>query len=91
MRDVPDVIRRLDADGFQIVIVSNESLDRFKSPQVIRERVERKTRRIEQWAAAVAPVRVLALVATSKVTDLDNVARRANRLPALATHRPAAS
>ena len=39
---VPAVLRRLHDEGFRIVVVTNESMDRFKQPEAIRKAVAKK-------------------------------------------------
>jgi bifunctional polynucleotide phosphatase/kinase len=62
---VPAVLASLHASGHAIVIVTNESMDRFKKPDVIRSAMMKKTGRLAGFAAA-ANVPMLALCATAK-------------------------
>lgn len=61
---VPQVLSTLSA-AHAIVIVTNESMDRFKKPEAIRAAILKKTGRLEGFAAA-AKVPLLALCATAK-------------------------
>ena len=62
---VPQVLASLHASGSAIVIVTNESMDRFKKPEAVRSAILKKTGRLEGFAAA-ANVPILALCATAK-------------------------
>ena len=64
---VPRVLAELHASGSAIIIVTNESMDRFKKPEAIRAAILKKTGRLEGFAAA-AGVPLLALCATAKDT-----------------------
>ena len=58
-------LQRLHREGHAIAIVSNESLDRFKSVDVLARHLLKKQTRVSQWCQAIG-VPVLALVATAK-------------------------
>lgn len=62
---VPAVLKALHAAGHSIVLVTNESMDRFKKPDAIRSAILKKTGRLAGFAAA-ANVPMLALCATAK-------------------------
>ena len=62
---VPQVLQALHASGHAIVIVTNESMDRFKKPEASRSAILKKTGRLEGFAEA-ANVPLLALCATAK-------------------------
>jgi len=62
---VPAVLRRLHTDGHLIVILTNESMDRFKQPEAIRKAILKKTGRLMGFAKA-ADVPLIALCATAK-------------------------
>ena len=66
---MPAVLRTLHAQGYKLVVVTNESLDRFKKLDAINNCVLKKTGRLERFAAAVGvPLQVL--VATAKPDDV---------------------
>ena len=62
---VPAVLQRLHADGFKIVIVSNESMDRLVKPDAIANAIKKKTGRLHAFVRAV-DVPTLVLCATAK-------------------------
>jgi len=62
---VPQVLSALAASGHAIVIVTNESMDRLKKPDAIKNNLLKKTGRLAGFAAA-AGVPLLALCATAK-------------------------
>lgn len=61
---VPQVLAAL-AESHAVVIVTNESMDRFKKPEAIRSAIRKKTGRLAGFAAA-ANVPMLTLCATAK-------------------------
>lgn len=62
---VPAVLRRLHADGRKIVVITNESTDRFKKSEAIEKAILKKTGRLMGFAKA-AGVPMLVLCATAK-------------------------
>lgn len=62
---VPQVLSSLVASGHTIVIVTNESMDRFKTSDVIRKAIAKKVGRLEGFAQKVN-VPMLVLCATAK-------------------------
>ena len=64
---VPTVLADLHSSGHAIVIITNESMDRFKKPEAIRGCVLKKTGRLEAFAAA-CNVPMLTLCPTAKDT-----------------------
>ena len=62
---VPDVLASLSAQGYSLVVVTNESMDRLKKPDAIRKNVEKKCHRLEAFAKAVG-VPLLVLCASAK-------------------------
>ena len=62
---VPAVLQRLHADGFKIVIVSNESMDRLVKPDAIANAIKKKTGRLHAFVRTV-DVPTLVLCATAK-------------------------
>ena len=62
---VPLVLRELAATGHKIVVVTNESMDRFKKPEAIKACVLKKTGRLEAFAAAVG-IPMVVLCPTAK-------------------------
>ena len=63
---VPETMRRLHDAGYNIVVISNESLARFKKEDAIRKHIVKKTTRVQRWCEACGDVPILALVATAK-------------------------
>ena len=62
---VPAVLASLAASGHTLVIVTNESMDRFKKPEAIAAAIRKKCGRLEGFARA-AGVPLLVLCATAK-------------------------
>merc|ERR1711957_312187 len=62
---VPAVIAKLHGTKHKIVVVTNESMDRFKNPDAINQAILKKTGRLEGFAAACG-VPMMLLCATSK-------------------------
>ena len=62
---VPNVLASLSAQGYSLVVVTNESMDRLKKPDAIRKCIEKKCGRLEAFARAVS-VPLLVLCATAK-------------------------
>ena len=63
---VPAVLQRLHADGFKVVIVSNESMDRLVKPDAIANAIKKKTGRLHAFVRAV-DVPTLVLCATARL------------------------
>lgn len=62
---VPAVLRQLADEGHCIVVVTNESMDRYKNAEVIAKGIAKKTGRLDGFAAAV-DLPMLVLCATAK-------------------------
>ena len=62
---VPATLRALSASGHAVIVVTNESMDRFKKPDAISGCVRKKCGRLEGFARAVG-VPLLVLCATAK-------------------------
>jgi DNA 3'-phosphatase len=65
---VPAVLRALHAQGHKLVVVTNESLDRFVKLEAVQKALRKKIGRLEGFARA-ADVPLQVLVATSKKDD----------------------
>ena len=62
---VPDVLRRLHAQDKRIVVLTNESMDRYKKDDAIKKCILKKTGRLEAFAKLV-DVPMLIMCATAK-------------------------
>ena len=62
---VPDVLRRLHAQDKRIVVLTNESMDRYKKDDAINKCILKKTGRLEAFAKLV-DVPMLIMCATAK-------------------------
>lgn len=62
---VPAVLATLVANGYSVVVVTNESMDRFKKPEAVAKAIAKKCGRLEGFAKA-AGVPLLVLCATAK-------------------------
>lgn len=62
---VPAVLKKLHGSGHKIVVITNESMERFKQPDAISKAVLKKTGRLDGFAAACA-VPMQLLCATAK-------------------------
>ena len=62
---VPAVLAKLAAGGHSLVVVTNESMDRFKKPEAVAKAIAKKCGRLEGFAKA-AGVPLLVLCATAK-------------------------
>jgi len=62
---VPAVLAELAAGGHSLVVVTNESMDRFKKPEAVAKAIAKKCGRLEGFAKA-AGVPLLVLCATAK-------------------------
>ncbi len=65
-KHVPSVLASLHASGHAIVIVTNESMDRLKKEEAIRNNILKKCGRLDGFAKACAPTPILCLCATAK-------------------------
>jgi len=61
-----NMVRALAAKGFAIVVLTNESVDRYKNSKPMEEQLGPKCQRVAGWAADVG-IPVLAVVAISKL------------------------
>ena len=62
---VPLVLRSLFASGHTLVVITNESMDRYKKPEAITSCMRKKVGRLTGFASAVG-VPILVLCATAK-------------------------
>mmetsp|Transcript_129722 Transcript_129722/g.258792 ORF Transcript_129722/g.258792 Transcript_129722/m.258792 type:complete len:346 (+) Transcript_129722:50-1087(+) len=62
---VPTVLKKLHSSGHKIVIITNESMERFKQPDAIMKAILKKTGRLDGFAAA-CDVPMQLLCATAK-------------------------
>ena len=60
------MIRALAANGYAIVVLTNESVDRLKNPKPIEDQLRPKCERLAGWAADIG-VPVLVIVAINKL------------------------
>ncbi|KAJ1449814.1 Endonuclease/exonuclease/phosphatase [Pelagophyceae sp. CCMP2097] len=71
-KHIPTVLQKLHSDGFAFAVLTNESLDRFKDPAVVKRKIAEKCGRLEHWATDKTRglgLPVLVCVALSKKDD----------------------